>query len=115
MAGMAELKLSLLGVDKLIEVVAQGLGALAKPWMIRRVAKAQVDRMKILASAEVEIVNQLQLPAATDTPDDKTTRLSALTAQSHSGELLADAADVFEKRIEQRIMLREIRRQRNLN
>ncbi|HEX3760001.1 MAG TPA: DUF2806 domain-containing protein [Kofleriaceae bacterium] len=112
---MAELKVSLLGMDKLIEVVAQGIGALAKPWMIRRVAKAQADRLKILANAEIEIVGQLQLPATTDTSGSQPSPPPLmLEARQQSSSLLTDAAEVFEKRMEQRIMLREARRQQNL-
>lgn len=111
---MAEFKLSLLGLDKLIEVVAQGIGALAKPWMIRRVSKARADSMKILASAEAGIAQQLQLPPPTDASKETGGELPKLLVTSQSTDSAEAAAELFEKRIEQRIMLREQRRQRNI-
>lgn len=111
---MAELKLSLVGLDKLIEVVAQGIGALAKPWMIRRVARARADGMRMLASAEVDIAQQLQLPSLADSSKETLGELPKLLVSSPATDSTEAMAEMFDKRIEQRISLREQRRQRNI-
>jgi hypothetical protein len=43
-------------IEKLIETVASGIGALSKPWMMRRVAKADVDVAKIRMLGQRELL-----------------------------------------------------------
>jgi len=112
---MAEFKLSL-GLEKLIEVIAQGIGGLAKPWMMRRLAAAEADRMKILAGADKEIAAQhLQLPAGRgEATDAESQDAVALDIKAQTQETSLDPVELFGKRVEQRIATREARRQRNI-
>jgi hypothetical protein len=57
-----ELKLDSPFLTRLLEVVASGIGAVSRPWMIRRLASADADASVIKARAEQEI--QLLLGAA---------------------------------------------------
>jgi hypothetical protein len=112
-----ELKISIPGLEKLIEVVAQGVGALAKPWMIRRLAPAEADRIRILADAHIGVADRLRLPEGAESLEGKTAErppeLRLLGSGLKSGDLSA-TSEVFERRVEQRQMEQESRRQRNL-
>jgi hypothetical protein len=109
---MAEFKISF-GLDKLLEVLAQGVGALARPWMIRRIASAEADRLKLLAGAKIEVAEKLQLPDGTSTEAvAQSPELHVLTRGLRSD--LGTTSENFENRVEQRLIQREMRRQRNL-
>ena len=103
---MSEIKVSVLGIDKLIDVIAQGIGGLAKPWMIRRVARAEAERVKILATAQSEIARQELLLRSGDSAENS-------GAQERGDHVDLELART-DRRIEQRVMYRETRRQHNL-
>lgn len=91
-------------LEKLVEVCAQGLGGLTKPWMIKRVAKAEAEKMKILAAAQQEIDERTALLKAPLLLGPGTLELSTIEAATGNAATRAEA----------RISYREERRQLNL-
>jgi hypothetical protein len=59
---MPEIKVNL-GIDKLLEVVASGVGAIGAPWQMRRMARAELDVQKMKRQAELELGELRRLPA----------------------------------------------------
>jgi len=60
-------------IEKLIETLASGIGGLAKPWMMRRIARAEVDVARIhllgqreLRALEAKPLDQSQTPLVVD-------------------------------------------------
>jgi hypothetical protein len=98
-------KFSLVNLDKLMDVVAQGIGAIAKPWMIKRTARAEAVRMKILAAAQNEIDRDKRLLQEAETSHQK---------QLTVGDIEDIDLEVIDHRIEQRVTHREARRQLNV-
>jgi hypothetical protein len=96
---VANVNVSVLGIDKLIEVCAQGVSALLKPWMVKRVARAEAEKMKVLAAAQHEI-------------DERSESLKSL--RLGPGEPLELSQESVTARVEARIAHREGRRLLNV-
>ena len=87
-------------LTKLLDVISSGTGALYRPLGIRREAKAQAEAIKLLGNAQTDVdVAKSKALAATDA----TNRI-----------LLYDAAASIERRVEARVVHREVLRQTNL-
>jgi hypothetical protein len=83
-------------VTKLIEVVAQGIGAVARPWMVKRDARAEADRLLILAEAGTRVAGALTAGGETD--------------GVQSGEVNLD----IDGRVKARLTFQEHKRQTNI-
>ncbi|TMQ26801.1 MAG: DUF2806 domain-containing protein [Deltaproteobacteria bacterium] len=85
-------------------------------WINRQVAKAQVERSRVPVpkNTEIEIAGACGLARISGPDGDNPIEGPVLTVQRLAQESLADTPQVVEQRIEQRILLRETRRQQNL-
>jgi hypothetical protein len=92
------------GLAKLWEVVASGVGALGRPWQMKREARAQIaiDKMKLLAARELDELRRLPpAPAAGQQPVE--------------GEFVEDEQPIpLVKRVEHRLGYQEAKRQMNI-
>jgi Protein of unknown function (DUF2806) len=64
---MVDIKIEIPGLEKLIDVVASGVGAIARPWVKRRDARSdlEVERIQLLGHHEIErLRTELALPPA---------------------------------------------------
>ncbi|GGA00862.1 DUF2806 domain-containing protein [Dyella caseinilytica] len=49
-------------LTRLIEVISQGIGAVSRPYLIRRTADAKAHEVRVIAAALKDVANQHQLP-----------------------------------------------------
>jgi hypothetical protein len=109
-----ELKLST-GLEKLIDVIAQGVGAVAKPWMMKRVARAEAECRKILAAAQQDIDAQQAMLKAAEAREPTFLLGSGDPALLlGAGESLEIELEDVSNRVERRVSHREARRQFNI-
>ncbi len=98
-------------LEKLVEVFAQGCGAIARPWLHRRMEKAktlaEIDRVKMLAAAKAEIESNRMLLLG---PGDD----AMLAELIDPGEAAVADAESMATRIEERRVYQEARRQANI-
>jgi hypothetical protein len=99
-------------LEKLIDVCGQGVGALTRPWMIRRTRRAEalseVDRLKLLAAYQAEVDEEKKLLVEAGGADEEAVLVD------RAGELAVAEAESMANRIEERRLHREARRQINL-
>lgn len=94
-------------LTRLIEVLSQGIGAVARPYLIRKNASAKADAIKTLSSALGEVAEKHHLPVVYNQdgidiwqrPEDKTLRLELVP---------------IVERVESRIDFQERKRQHNV-
>lgn len=79
---------------KLIEVAASGMGAIARPWMIRRDARATADRLLIMGHAR----RQLAEPGLLNAPADGLPQLSAAEQPTELAQYIEAGADSYVQR-----------------
>lgn len=91
-------------LKKLIEVLSQGVGALAKPYLIRKTADAKAYEIKIIAQSIKEHQNNLKAIEY----DKEKLSLQSLDTKSIKKEL------ALEERTKNRIIYKEQRRQKNI-
>ncbi len=94
-------------MTRLIDVVSQGVGAVAKPYLIRKNADADAYKIKTIATAIHEIGKQQKLPVIYD---DKQTEI---WQKPEDNTLLLDQKSI-DDRISLRVDFQERKRQHNL-
>ena len=91
-------------IVKLIEVVSEGIGAIFKPWMIKRIAKAEACAKKELASTDSEIV-KLLLPSP---------ELTQISDEENPKSIKDAELENIEERARTRYKFQEEKRQNNI-
>ena len=94
-------------LTRLIEVISNGIGAVSKPYLIRKTTEARADEIRIIATAINEVAEKHQLPAVYKDgmvevwsgPDDKSIDLNEIE---------------LNQRILKRIDYQERKRQKNI-
>lgn len=79
-------------LTRLIDVVSDGIGAVSRPYLIRRDAAARADEIRLIAGALKEVAEQHQLPVTYrdgeievwQKPEDNTLTLEATTASTRA-------------------------------
>lgn len=94
-------------LTKFLEVISKGLGAVSRPYLIRREADAKAYEIKVLSAAISEASRAHGVPV-----DYKDGKIEARSAHK-SGELQLEWQEVTE-RGQKRIEFQEIRRQENI-
>lgn len=106
---MVELKLQADSkfLQRLLDVAASGVGAIFRPWMIRRIAHAEADAALIAAAAE----EQVRLLKAADVEELPNTSLMLGSADDLEG---AVDESTLVQRTQARVAAQELKRQRNI-
>lgn len=99
-------------LEKLVEVVAQGVGSLSKPYLIRKNAQAKAEEIRLLADAERYRIRQLS-----EGIDDARKLLGNADLNTDNLVLTTPAAQSqlsLPERIEERKKYQEAKEQRNI-
>jgi hypothetical protein len=115
------------GLDKLLEVIADGLGGITRPWMLKRIADAKAYSIRTLEAArtEAEVSNIREIAAAKSAAkmlrhrtllalDDEVSDVATPDPVLEVSEPKLLSERSFESRIEERLRAREETRQSNL-
>lgn len=94
-------------LTRLIEVISQGIGAVSRPYLIRKTADAKAHEVRVIASALKDVADQHQLPVVFKHGEVE------LWQKPEDGTLALDASSCDE-RTASRIDYRERKRQNNV-